>query len=562
MRFAERVARQLIFARSVPPRQIARRLWLTLRRKVEARLRPELTSSGLVRREAPPSPLFPARDASAAAIERGWVFRFLGQEVAMDQAVDWGAPSRAPAHQLWRMNLHYMEYLEQLEDGQVGDLMLQWIAANLAYSPDSISDAWNAYALSLRSVVWMQQLALRQDRLGGERISHIENSLARQLAYLARHLETDVGGNHLIKNIKALLWASAYFEGPAAHLWRRKGIRLLARELRRQILPDGMHYELSPSYHCQVFADLLEIRHALGDPMDGQLDAALAAMAQATADIAHPDGLPALFGDAGLHMTYSPTDCLSAYKKIFGRAPEPRRAFCLPDAGYCGVREHNCYAVVDGGPIGPSSLPAHAHGDVGSFEWSVDGERIVVDQGVYEYNEGARRSASRASASHNTLHVDGGDQAQFYGAFRCGRRAKVTVQERALTKSEVRLEVSHDGYSNLPGSPIHRRRFHLTPRRIRIDDLVEGKHFGLARTAILLHPKATVKQVGPSQLRVTCGNAAVRITASLPIVIQPAVWWPDMGYEIEALRLVVDLPPETVKSWIELAADSANDEGV
>ena len=40
-----------------------------------------------------------------------------------------------------------------------------WIAANPPFRAGASSDSWNAYSLSLRVVVWMQQLALRRNRL-------------------------------------------------------------------------------------------------------------------------------------------------------------------------------------------------------------------------------------------------------------------------------------------------------------------------------------------------------------------------------------------------------------
>src|SRR5262249_53295111 len=161
--------------------------------------------------------------------------------------------------------------------------------------------------------------------------STIAASLAQQLHFLEHNLETDIGGNHLIKNIKALIWGSAFFTGPPADRWRSLGLLLLTKELPRQVLRDGMHYERSPSYHCQVFADLLEIRHVLShDPLGDTLDAALARMAQVTVDLAHPDGLVALFNDAGLSMAYAPDLCLDAYTAVLGGSkPAPRRVFCL-----------------------------------------------------------------------------------------------------------------------------------------------------------------------------------------------------------------------------------------
>ena len=56
--------------------------------------------------------------------------------------------------------------------------------------------------------------------------------------------------------------------------------------------------------------------------------------------------------------------------------------------GYFGARLGDDYLVVDCGRIGPDDLPAHAHGDVLSFELSIAGHRIIVDQGVYEYVAG------------------------------------------------------------------------------------------------------------------------------------------------------------------------------
>src|SRR5262249_48033881 len=161
---------------------------------------------------------------------------------------------------------------------------------------------------------------------------------------------TDICGNHLVKNIKALIWASAYFTGPIAERWRRLGLKHLQRELDRQILADGMHYERSPSYHAQVFADLLECRQALADdPFGGQLDAALDRMAQTVADLTHPDGGPALFNDAGLTMAYAPEVCLSAYESLFRRRPKQRGVFAFADAGYFGMRTQSSYLVADCG---------------------------------------------------------------------------------------------------------------------------------------------------------------------------------------------------------------------
>jgi uncharacterized heparinase superfamily protein len=539
------MARQIAFARHVPPRQIGRRLWLQARRSLEARLRPSLDPGALTCNPHPPLPLFPPRRGMVERTAGGWRFTYLGRTVEMGPKIDWHPANAAPADQLWRMNLHYMEYLEELSDSNTLALMRDWVAANPPYASGATSDAWNAYSLSLRVVVWMQQLGRRRIRDFA-----LERSLARQLLYLERHIETDIGGNHLIKNIKALSSASAFFEGKAAKRWRRKAIALLRSELGRQILPDGVHFELSPSYHCQVFADLVEIRQALGgDVLGGALNDALVRAARAVADLRHPDGKVAQFSDAGLSMAYAPVDCLAAY----GRSVSPRSVFAFPDAGYYGLRHGGAYLIVDAGRIAPDRLPAHGHGDMLSFEWSVSGERLIVDQGVFEYVPGEKRRLSRTARSHNTLTLEGTDQADFFGAFRSARRARIEVIEYRQEGDGFVLEARHDGYARLPHRPMHRRRFEANSRGIRIIDRLEGGGAAGARASLLFSPKADVDLVEPSKARVRCGSAEILITASTRLAFEPAVWWPDMGIEHGTQRLVMDLEPHEREGWMELA---------
>jgi uncharacterized heparinase superfamily protein len=549
------VRRQLEFAAHVPPRQIFRRFWLTVQRRLDRLLKPRLGAGALQTEAELPLPLFPPRQASCSRQVGGWSFNFLGRTIEMTGPIAWRTPSGDPADRLWRMNLHYMEYLEDLSDDAAAEAMLQWIVDNPPYARGAEVDSWSAYTISLRAVVWMQQLAVRPS-LPGEIRKAAEDSLIEQLHYLERHLETDVGGNHLIKNIKALIWASVYFRGDAARKWRRKGLPLLNRELGIQFPADGVHFELSPSYHCQALADLLEIRHGLGeDPLGGQLDDAIARAAVAAADLAHPDGRIAQFGDAGLSMAYAPERCLEAVRAIYGAAPAPRQRFSFLNAGYFGARDDGDFVIVDAGPIATERLPAHGHGDALSFEWSLGGWRVIVDQGVYEYVAGPRRRCSRAAASHNTVSVEGADQAEFFGAFRSARRARVRRLFYAQAEDGFTLEAEHDGFSRTGGGPVHRRRFTVTPRHIRIEDRLIGEWASCAQSSLLLSPEARAKSLGSGGVRIICGNSAILVTGSAPLTVRDAVWWPDMGIERHTLRLVMEIDPRASASWIELAAE-------
>lgn len=542
---ATRLRRAWDFGRHIPAEKLLRRLVLVSRRRADLWRKPTIlrTAADMIAAARPPIPIFLPRTGRVLANDSGWRFNFLGRSLEMPGQIDWQPLGGGPKDQLWRMNLHYMEFLEELSPVQAAAVMLDWTQSNLPWQPAFWRDSWNSYSLSLRTVVWMQQFPRIADALSPNDRTLLLGSIARQILFLERYLETDLGGNHLIKNIKALIWASTFFTGRAPERWRRRALRLLTRELDQQILADGMHYERSPSYHAQVFADLLEIRHALGTTRVGRLDRTLAAMAQTLADLAHPDGGPALFNDSGLTMAYSPQECLAVFAATTNLPrPQAMPVFGYAQAGYFGMRHGGLYLAVDMGRIGPDDLPAHAHGDVGTFELSVAGERLIVDQGVYEYVEGPRRALSRSTASHNCLAIDGVDQADFFGSFRCGRRPGVTIRRWTPRPNGFLLEGAHDGFAHLAGKPIATRRIEASPQSIRISDFLEGTTTRKVSIGFLLHPNARPVREGDHVL-VTRGGATIRISADGPIRIEPATYWPDMGYELATQRVRLVLPP-------------------
>jgi len=542
------LARSLAFARHIPPRQIVARFKLEVQRRWSLKRPPTLANDARPAAR-PPLPIFAPRTSLIERTAAGWRFTFIGRSVDMGEAIDW----HGDADQLWRMNLHYMEYLEQLDRDTGLALIRQWIAANPPFQSGYWHDAWNSYALSLRVVVWMQRLAAWG--VAADEVDDIRASLAAQMDFLTRNLETDLGGNHLIKNIKALAWASAWFAAPDSDAWRGLAVDLLNRELKTQILRDGMHYERSTSYHAQVFADLIEARAALGfGPATIPLDNALQRMAVATALLVHPDGGPAQFNDAGLAMAYRPAECLAAYARVTGQ-PIPQRdgAFRLPAAGYFGFHAPGFALIADMGAIGPDSLPAHAQGDIGSIELSVGGERLIVDQGVFEYVAGDKRQASRSAHRHNCLAIEGAEPADFYGAFRCGRRPNVTVMQFAGGEESMVLRGHHDGYKHLPGYPEVERRVEVGANGITLQDRVACETWHAATSRLLLHPDCSVDLDGGTAI-VRRGDIALAIRGSAPLAVQDAVWWPDMGVEVATKRICLTLPADCFEARFELGS--------
>ena len=140
-------------------------------------------------------------------------------------------------------------------------------------------DAWLPYPAALRA--W-SFCGLHRPLVAGSKIEGpFVASLAAHAGFLRRNLESDLGGNHLIKDLKALAGLAVFF---ADERLLGRALDRLDRQLAVQVLGDGGHYERAPAYHCQVLADLTDVARLLratgrqpgpelagGDPADAPL---------------------------------------------------------------------------------------------------------------------------------------------------------------------------------------------------------------------------------------------------------------------------------------------------
>src|SRR5207248_2045022 len=152
---------------------------------------------------------------------------------------DW---QHADAPRLWRFHLHYWDWAWGLAAGQgqlaagQGQLAAQAAFARLWRSWQASpgrslgrGDAWHPYPAALRAWSWC---GLHRDLVaGGDLEPEFTAALAAHAGFLRRHLEYDVGGNHLVKDLKALVGLAVFF---ADERLLRQSLGRLARQARRQ----------------------------------------------------------------------------------------------------------------------------------------------------------------------------------------------------------------------------------------------------------------------------------------------------------------------------------------
>jgi len=408
---------------------------------------------------------------------------------------------------LWRFTLHYFEWLADLEaiggaqsSAHARALMDDWMTAHAR--PDAV--AWHPYPLSLRVYAWLRHGPFVLEGAEAAFRNRYRNSLDRQARHLARVVEHDIGGNHLIKNLKALIAAHRCLDGQTgadAKVW-------LEHEVSRQVLADGGHYERSPSYHFQVLCDLLDVRALIAEEEAPPtwIEDAIARMGGALAFFRHGDGGLALFNDGDIG---TPGRLTAVDRHLGGRHDAPDS---LPDSGYYRIAAEGALVLMDAGPCCPDDLPAHAHADTLSFEFSHLSQRLVVNCGTYAYQDAAWRNRLRGTAAHSTVGVDSEDSAEVYGTFRLGRRPRKVSATRHLDALGISVIGHHDGYRHL--GLIHHRSISLAGdgRQLTGEDHLEGPGTAVGRVFTArfhLHPHvaADQRQDGAVDLRLPDGSA-------------------------------------------------------
>jgi uncharacterized heparinase superfamily protein len=444
---------------------------------------------------------------------------------------DW----RHPGSRLWSYHLHYLDGLRQADVPAAERLRLleAWIAGN----PPGRRPAWEPYPTALRLVNALAFLSAT----GREPSSDVLASLSRQAWWLAGTLEWDVGANHLWKDALALAWAGRLLGGEAAARWRRRGDALLRRELRRQVLADGFHYERTPTYHALLVDDLLRLDTLLDGeegPLRAEVQDALARAGAALATVLHPDGEIALLNDSAFGQAPRGDVLVGAASARVGCRLEARQGG-LPQAGILRLECQGTVLFFDVGDTGDRQQPGHAHADTLTLELSVDGRRVVVDAGVHDYEGGELRRYARGTAAHNTLTVDATDQSEMWGVFRVGRRARPLDVQEGRRDGLPWASAAHDGYRGLPGAPLHRRRIEALPGGgFRIQDEVTGAGLHGVRSSLRVHPSLHARLAGDSRITVEGEGVQVELCreSGPPFSLEEGWYFPRMG---ERLRCTV-----------------------
>lgn len=467
-------------------------------------------------------------------------FRFLNVQSRCSDAVHWQGHGRS---QLWTYNLHYFDDLNAADAPARRSwherLVTRWIDEN----PPRSGVGWDPYPVSRRVVNWIKW------SLGGNLLAaRARQSLAVQVRWLNRRIESHLQGNHVFANAKALVHAGLYFEGEEAEHWLRRGLSLMRSEIAEQILPDGGHFERSPMYHAGFLEDMLDtmnIMQAYGRTADAAWHETIARMMVWLDAMSHPDTSIAFFNDSAFGVSPAPAQLRNYAARLNVALPPfgPAGMRQLMPSGYVSIDSAPFFLICDVAPIGPDHLPAHAHADTLSFEMSFKGRRVLVNSGTSEYGLGEERQRQRGTAAHNTLVLEDEDSSEVWAGFRVARRARARLLDARADNGVFSVVGEHDGYRRLRGRNLHRRSWTLNPHELVIEDAVEGR-FGRARCYFHLHPDIRVQRGRGLELQLGDSQGVLlqmQFKGAAAVDIVDSTWHPEFGLALASRCIVAQL---------------------
>ncbi len=397
-------------------------------------------------------------------------------------------------------------------------LLRDWMAEN----PYGIGVNWSCAlepAFRVYSWLWSYYFCLAAGFLDDRTHLLWLTGFAEHGRFLHRHLEVFSSPyNHLAGEAAALYMLGVLFpEFAESRRWRARGRSILERTLREQFHDDGASVEQSTFYHHATLAFYLMaalIGRNNGEEFSPDVWQAIERGLEFSMSIAWPDGgVPAIGGgDDGkpIRLEHVPLwdfrPLLAAGAAILGRADFRHaatrfwedalwltgvaglRAFdalraaspaqlsiVLPSSGYAVLRtawdRTADFVCVDCGPqaagLRHDAIPsaAHGHADCLSLIAALGGRRVLVDPGFFCYNGDPEWEVHfRRSAAHNTVVVDGRDQATHVAKMAWSETYNAAIDGFSTKDAAVGwIQAHHDGYTRLPGGVVHKRSVWLRP---------------------------------------------------------------------------------------------------
>ena len=417
-------------------------------------------------------------------------------------------------------------------------------------------------ALRAMNLLAAFHLFRRAHCLSPERFAYMVRFFGQHGEYIRRHLEFSyiATSNHYLTNVVGLFWLGICLpELQAAEEWRSFGLREMQREMDKQVLGDGAHYESSTGYHrfvlelflfsfilCQSnsieipekywqrLRAMLEYTRAylrpdgrapvIGDTDSGQV---LPIVWRSASEHAHLLSIGAvLFNEPTFKVETSPSqelcwmlgpESLKRFEDLDSGGLNAVKSSAFSEAGVFVLRQDDLYLLFNASGVGLNGRGSHSHNDALSVEVSACGTNFLGDPGTFVYTgDLAQRQFFRSTGYHSTVEIDGEEQNRIEEAtpFRTADEAHPRVLSWGTGEHRDYVVAEHYGYLKLKNGPITHRRavtFDKTNRYWLIEDTFKGTGAHVLKFVFHLFPDLEVSNSGVDIAKVFHGVSSAEV---------------------------------------------------
>jgi hypothetical protein len=545
-----------------------------------------------------------------------------------DVPVDGGDVGFGDVKHVWELSRH--QFLIDLakvwmldRDASYGAAARAFVFDWRAQNPVGTGVAWSCAlepAFRVLSWMWTYFMTLDDPQLDTEdHVAWLEGFHDHGW-FLYRHLEYYTSPfNHLIGEACALYCLGTLFpEFIEAPKWRSHAREILHSRLAGQFYSDGGSCEQSAFYHhattgFYLLAAVLGRRNGdeFGEPVWRAIERAI----EFSMMLQQPDGTTPRIGGADdgkpIRLQHLPLWDFRPYQAIgaalFGRGDfkasagqwyedafwllghdggeqfdhletePPPTSRVLTSSGYVVARDRwspeGDYLCFDCGEqaagLRRDGIPSAAHGHADCLSIIVwrRGRPVLADSGLYCYNgPKAWQDHFRETAAHNTVRLDGRDQAVHINKMAWSHTYRAKLEGYELDAQDSWMVASHDGYRLLErGAVIHRRAVWVRSRGyIVVCDFLEGSGS---------HDVELTYQFAPGELEVHGAHACFERRVSfhwfaarelMPRLYRggptPDGGWiaPSLGVKSAAPRLVLAAQVECPTTIVSIVSDTVD----
>lgn len=423
----------------------------------------------------------------------------------------------------WELNRHFqfvglaknycltgeIQYLNELKD-----LFDNWNENNLFLH----GVQWtSAMEIAIRVVSWSYMYAFvekafqknenNRDQKFLDETSHgIKVMVDHILKHRARYSSAN---NHLIVEMLAIGVAGILFD---YNKWSDTAIKILTEELPKQNTIDGVNKEMSLHYQSfvmEAYGILWMLMRSNNISVPDSWKTYLTRMSEFVADCCGDYGEVVVYGDNDegkildfygkiedhyryvlqlmgslLVHRYTNTElieniCWLCDEKIIRKyweknMYEPSLVQFYKEGGYTILRskDHKVLIGFDHADLGFGRIAAHGHADALSIQVFYEGKPVLIDPGTYNYHIPKKtRNEIRKTAAHNTVYIEGKEQAEILGPFLWGKRYKIHSVECENNDAKVKIKASIE----YEGSKQNRSLEFDFHRNLVVSDIVETK---------------------------------------------------------------------------------------